>query len=445
MRKLVIIIGCLTFIFNVSAQKRWNLRECINYAIEHNIDIERQLIQVKSAEIDLSTSKNSRLPKLDASADMNYNAGKVASEKTNLYESINATSSNLSVSSALPIFTGFRIPNEIKMNKYNLMSATEGLKKAKENIELQITSYYLDVLFKKEILKVHEEQASLSQKQKEKTEILVETGKVAKSQLYDILSQLAKDQSEVTTAKNDLNYSLLILTQALNLLSVDNFDIEEPNISDSEMTDKLFSSLAIPDQVYKRALEIKPQIKEATYQIESSKKSLKVARAGFFPQIDFNLGYSTSLQRVYNIENKSFRDQFKDNANKGIGFTLRIPIFNRLATRNKVRQARLDIQDKEYNFELVKQSLYKEIQQAYQNATAASAKFKSTKEAYDAAYESFKYAEERYQIGKISVFEYSEAQTKLVNSQSEKIQSKYDFIFRSKILDFYQGKEIDNL
>jgi len=155
------------------------------------------------------------------------------------------------------------------------------------------------------------------------------------------------------------------------------------------------------------------------------------------------MGYSTSAQRLYNSQNASFMDQIKDHGAKYFGFSLSIPIFNRFQTRNQVRSARLSIQNYELALENVKQILYKEIQQAYQSAVSAQSKFNSTEKAYDAAAESFKYAEERYNIGKSTVYELSEAQTKLLTSRSEQIQAKYDFIFRAKILDFYNGREIN--
>lgn len=442
--KKYFIAACLIFsTIAVNSQNNWSLRQCIDYAVKNNIEIKQQDLQVKNAEINLNTSKNSRLPDLNATASHTFNFGRAISPSTNSYLATNMANTSVGVSSSTPLFTGFRITNDIKAKEFDLLAATEGLKKARENMELQITSYYLDVLFKKEILKVYEEQVLLTQKQEERTRILVESGKVALSQLYDIKAQLAKDQLNVTTADNDLKNSLLNLAQALNLQSADSFDIETPDVQSIQLTDNVLSGLKHPEEVYRQALEIKPHVKQAVYNVESSKKNLKVAEAGYWPTLSFNLGYSTAFQRMYNTNNASFRDQFNNNGSEYIGLSLSIPIFNRFSVRNQVRQARIEIQNQELNLDNVKLALYKEIQQAYQNAVASQSKYVSTEKAYDAALESFKYAEERYQIGKTSVFEYSESQTKLISSKSEQLQAKYEFVFRSKILDFYQGKEID--
>ena len=444
MKKYIIAVSCLLLSFSINSQSAWNLRQCIDYAIDNNIEIKQQDLQVKGADINLSTSKNSRLPNLNASVSQSYNFGRGISGLTNAYESTNMANTSLSVVSATPIFTGFRITNQIKADELSLKASMEGLNKAKDNMQLQITSYFLDVLFKKEILKVYEEQVSLTQKQVDKTSILVDAGKVALSQLYDIKAQLAKDELNVTTSGNDLKNSLLNLAQALNLQNIDGFDIEAPALEEGALSDNdVLANLMKPNQVYDMALGVKPHVKEAVYNVESSKKMLKVAQAGYWPTLNFNMGYTNAFQRIYNSPNISFKDQFSNNAGEYFSFSLSIPLFNRFETRNQVRKARLDIQNQELILDNVKLALYKEIQQAYQNATSSQAKFISTEKAYDAALVSFKYAEERYAVGKTSVFEYNEAQTKLISSKSEQIQAKYDFVFRSKILDFYQGREIN--
>lgn len=443
MKKYIISFGFLVACLSVQAQAKWTLRQCVDYAVENNIDLKQQALNVKSSEIELSTNKNSRLPDLNASANQSFNFGQSLDYKTNTYTSNNSSGTNFSISSSTPIFTGFRIPNQIKVSEFNLMAATEGLKKAKENLEIQVVSLYLEILFKKEILKAYQEQLTLSSLEVERTNTLVSSGKVPESQLYDIKAQQAKDELNVTMANNDLTLALLNLSQALNLASSENFDIEEPVLTD--VIESNISSVMPPDYVYQIALGIKPQIKEAEYKLESSKRNLKVAQSDYWPTIGLGLSYSNGFNHIYKngIENASVSSQLKNNARESIGFSLSIPIFNRFRVRNQVRSARLNIETQSLVLDNIKLALYKEIQQAYQSATSAQAKFTSTEKSLDAANESFKYARERYDIGKSTVFEYNEAQTKLLTSKSEQIQAKYDFIFRAKILDFYQGKEID--
>lgn len=442
MKKLILSLSfvCICFSSVQAQQRKWSLRECVDYAIQNNIDIKQQVLNVKNNEITLSTSKNSRLPNLNASVGQDFDFGRTV-YGTLASESYKTGTTSFGISSSTPLFTGFRIPNQVKADEFNLFAATEGLKKAKENLELQVVSLYLEALFKKEILGAYKEQAELSKQQVDRTQILVESGKVPASQLYDMKAQQAKDDLNVTMADNDLTLSLLNLSQALNITNSEGFDIREPG-TDNIVSNNL-SSIVPSEQIYRVALGIKPHIKEAEYKVESSKKLLKVAQAGYWPTLDLSLGYSTSYQDVFGEEDRSFSKQISDRNREYIRLSLSIPIFNRFQVRNQVRTARLNIESQYLELDNVRLALFKEIQQAYQSAVAAQAKFSSSEVAHEAAEVSLRYAQERYDVGKSTVFEYNEAKTKLLTSKSEQIQAKYDFLFRTKILDFYQGKPID--
>lgn len=445
MKKYTILLFSLFVGLNIYSQQtkgKWTLRECIDYATEHNIGVKQQELQVQSAEVNLNTSKNSRLPNLTASVAEQFTFGRSQLTSSNGYQKGNSSGTAWQANSSTPLFTGFKISNDIKSKEFSLKAATEGLNKAKDNLQLDITSYYLDVLYKKELLRVSQEQARLTQNQVEKTEILYSAGKVPLSQVYDIKSQLASDELSITNAQNDLDNSLLALSQALNLSYYENFDIQEPDVDRINIVPGALATSVHPDEVFQRAIEIKPQIKEALYNIESSKKDIKVAQAGYWPTLSLDLNYQGGAQRVYNSENINFNRQWHDNQSESVLFTLSIPIFDRFETRNNVRQARINKLTRDLELDNVKLAMYKEIQQAYQNAIAAESKYNSTTKAYDAAAESFKYASDRYQAGKITVFEYNETVTKMVTSQYEQVQSKYDYLFRYKILDFYRGIDI---
>lgn len=442
MKKFYIALALL-FTVSLSAQEKWTLRQCIDHAIENNIEIKQQELQVKNSELNLSTSKNSILPNLNASAGYGFSFGQYTNRTTNTNITTNASDLSMGVNSSMPLFTGLKIVNQVKQNKLELKAATEGLKKAKENLELQVTSYFLESLFKHEILAVYKEQIDLTKKQVERTQQLVNAGKSPLSQLYDIKAQMAKDELSVTTAQNDLNISLLNLAQQLNLQDYSNFDIQAPESVNNNVLVENISSISSPSDIYQQALMVKPHIKEAEYSLEGKKKAVNVAKSGYYPTLDLSLSYRTGSQRVYNSKNIQFSDQLKDNSKEYIGVSLQIPIFNRFQTRNRVRAAKLDMTNQQLALDNVKLVLFKEIQQAYQSAIAAQAKYVSTEKAYEAAAESYKYAEERYAVGKMTVFELAEAQTKLLSSKSEQLQAKYDFLFRTKILDFYRGEQID--
>ena len=440
MKYILINILLAGALISVSAQQKWTLRQCIDYAIEHNINIKQQELAIKNSEVNLNTSQNSRLPDLNANPSQSFNFGRSPSSTTGTYDANNSASTGVSVSSSLPIFNGFRISNDIKSNELNLKAATEGLNKAKDNISINIALYYMEVLFKKEILKVREEQCALTAKQMERTSLMVESGSVPRSQLFDIKAQFANDEMNVITAKNDLSLSLLNLSQMLNLLDLEGFDIMEPQ-QDIDIVTQIVQS---PKQIYETAVITRPQIKEAEYNLENSEIGVKIAQSYYWPSLNMRLSYGNGYDYVFNNvrENKSFSAQLKENQREAIGMNMNIPIFNRMQTRNQVQSAHINVMNKELELENIKLALQKEIQQAYLSATAAQSKYTATEKALDAAQESYLYTEERYELGKATVFELVESQTKLSSSRSEQLQAKYEFLFREKILNLYEGKEI---
>ncbi|MBP7486434.1 MAG: TolC family protein [Parabacteroides sp.] len=443
MKRIILYLPALLICWSVQAQspaKKWTLEECITYAIEHNIDLKQKEQDQESRKVDLSTSKNSWLPSLNANLGQNFDFGRSPS-KTGVIVDQNSANSSFYLQTSMPIFDGFKIPNDIKARKLDLQAATENLNKAKEDLAINVASFFVEALYNKELLTVAELQAALSTEQVTRTESLVNAGKVPLSQLYDIKAQQAKDEASLTEAKNNVNLSLLNLAQMLELERTgQSLDISVPEIDDA--IEKYMTSILPPDVVYNNAVAVKPQIKEQEYLLESQKKMLKVAQAGYFPKLDFSASYSNGYYHYSggtDIVNSSFSDQLNQNGRKTIGFSLSIPLFNRFQTRNNVRSSRIAILNRELMMENSKKVLYKEIQQAYFNATAAQEKYKATGKSVLASKEAFGYAENKYNAGKSTVYEYSESKTKYSQSLSEQIQAKYNYIFRAKILDFYNG------
>jgi outer membrane protein len=426
------------------AQKQWTLMECIQHATAHNITIQQIQLQREAAAVDLNTAQMSRLPDLNASVGQSWSFG-YSSSRTGLNATQNQSGSNLSIGSSIPLFTGFRISHEIARNRLELKAATESLEKAKEDLSLSVASLYLQALFNKELLKVSEEQLALSQTQIAKTQSLVEAGKAPQSQLYDIEAQAARDEVSVVEAKNNVALALLDLAQSLELEYEPTFDIQTPN-TDNVLT-QYTGSLQPPPVIFQNALSSKPVIKEKEYRIQSAEQSIGIAQSGYLPSLSLNLGYYTQYYYIYNQQNNSvnspFGAQFKENGRESIGLSLNIPIFNRFSVKNQVRNAKLNLFNQQLELDNTKKTLFKEIQTAYLNATASQEKYRAADKAVRAAVESFQYARERYEVGKSSVFEFNEAKTKQIQSQSEQIRAKYDYIFRAKILDFYNGVPLE--
>jgi outer membrane protein len=436
---MVIWVICACFPIGLSAQtKLWTLDECIQYAIEHNVGIRQMELQKDNAEIDLNTAKMSRLPDLNVNVQQRWNFGYTEGQNNVKDTQQSISNSGFSIGSSTPLFTGFRIPNEIAKNKLDLQAAVENLAKAKEDIALNVTSLFLQALFNKELLKVNDEQLKLTQTQVEKTKLLVQSGKSPQSQLYDIEAQAAKDEVSLIQAQNNVALALLDLSQSLELEGDTPFDIAIPENG----IEAAGYPLQTVSTVFVNALKTKPAVKAQDYRIKSAEKSLSIAKSGYWPALNLDLGYGTSYFYAYNQPNTPFAEQLKKAGNEYIGLSLNVPIFNRFAVRNQVRSAKINISNQQWELENVKKTLYKEIQTAYLNATAAQQKYLASGKAVKAAGESFQYAQERYEVGKSSVFEFNEAKNRLVQAQSEQIQAKYDYVFRVKILEFYNGEAL---
>lgn len=416
------------------AQKQWNLKQCIEYAIEHNLTIKQQEAAKDESAVDLNTAKWSRLPDLNGSASHSFNFGR-SLQMDNTYQQLNTQNTGLNLNTSIPLFTGMQIPNKIALSKLNLKAAVEDLNKAKEDISIQVTSAYLQVLFNEELAKVAHEQVALSEEMLKQKTAFFKVGKASEAELYEAKSRAAQDQLSAVQADNEYRLALLDLSQLLELPTPEGFGIVSPSIDEN----KDFSILTSPADIYSEALLIKPSIKAAQYRVEGAQKSIRIAQSGYYPQLSLGAGIATSYYNVSGRENGNFGSQLRDNFSQYIGLSLNIPIFNRFSTRNQVRKARIQQTTLNWQLEDAKKALYKEIQQAYYNAVNAESKFESSRTADEAAKASFNLMKEKYANGKATSTEFNEARTNWLKAVSDRIQAKYDYLFRTKILDFYKG------
>ena len=446
MRRIIVgsMMAFLSAIAPANAQEQtapWSLEACINYAYANNLQLKQKMEEQEARKVELHTSKHSWLPAVNANMGQSFQFGRSTS-KSGVIVDQNAANTTFNINLDMPIFDGFKIPNDIAARKLDLQAAIESLNKAKEDLAVNIASYYLQVLYNKELQRVAQLQVDLDREQVNKTEAMVNAGKVPLSQLYDIKAQLARDEVTLTEATNNVQLALLDLAQSLELERSDrSFDIVTPQITDAVAEN--MSSILPPETIFDQAVTFKPQIKEQEYLLESQKRMLKVAQAGYYPKLNFGASYSngyyhTSMGGEF-ADTRSFGDQLKQNGQKIVGFSLSIPLFNRFQVRNSVRSARIGINNQQLMLENSKKTLYKEIQQAYYNATAAQEKYQASDKSVAASKEAFDYAQVRYAAGKSTVCEFNEAKTKYAQSLAEQAQAKYDFIFRAKILDFYRG------
>lgn len=432
LKQLFIIASVVTM--PAYAQQKWDLKQCIDHAIANNLTIKLQEAQREQSKVELSTAKNSFLPDLNGSASHSFNFGR-SLQADNTYQSLNTQNTGLNLNTSIPLFSGLQKINNVALSKLNLQAAMEDLNKAKEDISIQVASAYLQVLFNEELVKVANEQLALSKEMLEQKTAFYKNGKASQAEWYEAKARVAQDELSAVQAENNLRLSLLDLSQLLELPSPDDFAIVSP-ATDSIAGLKIQTS---PAEVYAEAVLTKPSVKAAQYRLEGAEKSIRTAKGAYYPQLSFGAGISTNFYNVSGMENGNFGSQLRDNFSQYIGFSLSVPIFNRFETRNRVRSARIQQHTYYWQLEESKKNLYKEIQQAYYNAVNAETQYQSSLTADEAAQASFLLMKEKYTNGKANATEYNESRTAWMKAVSDRLQAKYDYLFRTKILDFYRG------
>lgn len=434
----LIILACAS----AQAQERWSLRRCIDHAIEHNISIRQTANAAEQSAVEVNTAKWARLPNLNAGAGQSWNWGRtqtaIKNEDTGDYSTVYVNTSShgtsFSLNTSIPLFTGLEIPHRYALAKLNLKAAIADLEKAKEDISINIASAYLQVLFNEELHQVALGQARLSREQQARISRLAELGKASPAEVAEAKARVAQDEMNVVQTDNSYKLALLDLSQLIELETPEGFCLESP------ATDLELLPLTPPDEIFQTAMGNKASIRAAQFRLEGSKHNVRIAQSDFYPQLSLNGSLGTNY---YSTINRTFRQQIDDNFNKYVGLSLNVPIFNRLSTRNRVRTARLQRENYALQLDNAKKTLYKEIQQAWYNAAAAESKYTSSHTATVASEASFMLMSEKYENGKANAVEYNEAKQNLLKAQSDELQAKYDYLFRTKILDFYKGVPIE--
>ena len=422
------------------AARQWSLRECCDYAVEHSISIKQQENQCRQQEIQLSTAKNSRLPDLSGSVGQNFSFGRGLTAE-NTYTNTNTSSTSLSLGTSIPLFTGFQIPNQIKLNQLNLEAATADLEKAKNDIRMQVAQAYVQILYDMEIADVAKRQVAIDSDQVARLQALVANGKASEAELSQQRATLANSTLTATQADNNTRLAILTLTQLLELPSPEGFAIVRPDLN-SESTLIGLSALS-PDVIYADALGIKPEIAAQQLRLKGTEHSIKIAQAGNYPTLSLSGGLGTNYYTTSGYKADSFTKQFKNNFSQYIGLNLNVPIFNRFSTRNSIRSARIDQANQQLQLDNTKKTLYKEIQQVYYNALNAQAKEKASEEAVKSSNDAFALTQAKYENGKATITEFNESKNNYLKAESDLVQARYENIYQHALIQFYRGKYLN--
>lgn len=439
----VFISGVILMLGSISAnsQNVWSLQKCIDYALENNIQIKQQQLNTKYYENQVSQAKSNRLPNLNAQIGNDNSFGRSLTY-LNTYKNVNSSSITGGASTNLTIFNGFQLSNSIDKQELDLQATLKDLQKAKDDMMLNIAGMYLQILFSEELVLVDEAQIEVTKQQLSRTTQLVEAGSLAKGAQLEIEAQMAREELQLVNNKNDLQLSYLALYQLLELPIAESFKIEKPVLPEIKANLSMANSI----DVFNNAMNVRPEIQAAQLRVKSAEKDLEIAKGNQYPSLTFNANYYNLYNNKYtdiNGEDIAFGDQLKNNGRSSLGLTLGIPIFNRFQVKNSISNAELQIQDYQYRLQTSSNTLRKEIEQAYTNALAALNRYMSTEKAVESMQEAFRYVEEKFNVGMVNSVDYNLQKNQLTSAQSQLLQAKYEYIFRTKILDFYNGIPIE--
>lgn len=427
----------LALFASLHAQELWTLDKCINYAHDNNIQIKQSTLNTQYQLNLLKEKKSSRLPNLNGQVSQNLNFGRSLTY-LNTYENVNSAQTDFGLGTQLTVFQGMQINNTIKKTEFDLKASFEDLAKAKDDLSLNIASTFLEILFAKELVKVSEDQILITNQQLKQSQEKVNAGSLASGALLEIEAQAAREELNIVDAKNQLQIAKLKLAQMLEIVFTDKFDVEIPILPEIGAQ----SSVTNSQDVYLTAVKQRPEIMGAEYRYQSTEMQLKMAQGVFYPTLSFYANYYNNYNNKYTDINRnriSFGDQLTNNQRKGLGLQLNIPIFNRFLTKLQVDNAKIQMLNTQLDLEGTKKVLRQEIETAQTTAITSFNRFKSTEKAVTSMQEAFRYSEEKFNVGMVNAVDYNLAKTNLLKASSDLLRAKYEFIFRSKILDFYKG------
>ena len=442
MKKHLLLLAVLVLFSGAAAlsqQKSWTLDECIYHAIDNNITIKRQELQTKIQKNSLTQSKLKLLPSLTATATENISMGRSLDPTTYQFVDNKVTDNRFTLGGSMDIFNGLQNYHSIKKYEYELLAGEQSLQEIKENILLNVALYYLQILLNKELVLATDEQLQVTLQQIERTKVLVEAGSVALGNLLQIEAQAALEESQLINLQNKLDLSYLDITQLLELPTPEGFEVVAPVIS--------VDANAVIDEtvenIFLIAIGERPSVKSYELKLMASEYDLKIARGMRSPRLTMGYSIASSYSDARKMPATGgaypFIDQLKDNRSRGLGFTLSIPILNGWQTGKTISNSKINIETSRYFLDEAKKNLYKSIQQAYTEASAALKKFVASQKAVIYMEEAFKYSEQRFDVGLVTPVDYNDSKSKLLEAQSNLAQAKYEYIFKTKVLDFYKG------
>jgi len=377
------------------------------------------------------------LPSVNLNSSFNKNQGRYINPLTNEFIEQVSSSINLSYSTNVTLFNGFKNLNQIKKAANELLKSKYDLESAKNELISTVALAYLQILFNEELYQIAGKQWDLTKIQETRIQILLDAGSVARGELLNIQSQIALEEQQLIQAENQLNMSKLQLAQLLEIQDYQNLKLVAENIE--------IPVLQITENIeydYKKALSLQSTVKSSELAVNSAMYDYKTARANYLPTLSLTQTasslYSDNAQDMF-----TFNEQIDNNLQSGLFLNLSIPLFNKWATRTAVKQSEIQIENSRLNSQQAKNQLRKNMEQAYADQIASYKKHQSAQKSVLAYKESFGYINNRYELGMVNSYEFNESKNRLIKAESDELQAKYDLIFKVKLYEFYTSLKFE--
>ncbi|MDN5306350.1 MAG: outer membrane protein [Bacteroidota bacterium] len=424
----LILSFCLASV--VSAQQQLTLEQCIAIALENNRNVKQQELNKQNREIAYNQARADLLPNLNASAGQNFVFGRSIG-LDNTYQNTNSSQTSFSLGSDITLFDGLRMKHNIDARRADVNASQADLDKIRDDIVISVSTAFLQVLLNKELLQISEDQIELTNANIAQRSELIKNGKMAEGEIYELEAQKAKEELNRVQAESNLKLALLDLAQIMEIENVSDLDITAPP------AEKLIgeSILLSSDVVYQNALINRPEISGANFRLESAQKEVLMSKAQLYPTLSFGANVGTGYYHMSNRTNDSFSSQMRNNMSNSVGFSLRIPIFNRFQVHNSIRTAQIAVENSRLEMDKTKLDLRKRIEQAYYNALGANSRWEAAKKSEIAGREAYRFAEQKFENGRANSYELFQAKNNLTQVLGEVAQAKYEYAFRLKILE----------
>ena len=449
MKKILFLICFVFGTASIYAQKQWTLEDCLHYAQDNNITIKKAFLNTEIFNQNYFQSKLALLPNLNVSLSDNTNFGRNIDPVTNQITIDRVRNNNFSLSSSVTLFNGFQSINNIRKNNFDYLSSKYDAEKIANDISVNIVTAYLQLLYNSDLVEVSQQKVDVSELQVERISKMVEVGSLPKGDLLNTESQKAQEELQLINAQNQRDIAKLNLMQLLDLSVSESFDIVQLEVE----VDENYSTFG-NQAVYALAIENLPDVKSAETKLKSSEHSLAISQGARAPRLSLSASVGTlysdanrrlfydSLGAIPTYQDYPFEDQFNDNVSQAISLSLSIPIFNNWQANASITRAKIGVLQAQYSLQEAKNNLRKTIEQAQNDARSAQKKYIASKKAVAYQEESFQYTQNKYDLQLVNSYDYNNAKNTLFKAETDLLQSKYDYLFKTKMLDFYMGKPL---